>query len=75
MATTGHVHIDAFRRACQSRTEGALEYAGELALTKGDVATAEPLLGRLVRARPPGCEERAALERAVARFKAQGRPQ
>lgn len=54
--------------------KGALEYAGELALTKGDLATAETHLARLVRLCAAGCEERADLERAVARFKA-NRPQ
>jgi len=52
--------------------KGALEYAGELALMKYDLATAEAYLTRLVRLCAAGCEERADLERAVARFKADG---
>jgi Flp pilus assembly protein TadD len=53
---------------------GALEYAGELALIKDDLATAEAHLARLVRLCAAGCEERADLERAVGRYKA-NRPQ
>ncbi|MBL8346646.1 MAG: tetratricopeptide repeat protein [Rubrivivax sp.] len=52
--------------------KGALEYAGELALMKGDLATAEAHLARLVRLCAAGCEERADLERALARFKDSG---
>ena len=50
----------------------ALEYAGELALLKGELARAERHLARLVRLCPNGCEERADLERAVTRFRAEG---
>lgn len=46
---------------------GALEYAGELALMKGDPATARSLLGRLEQACPSGCDERRALEQAIQR--------
>jgi Flp pilus assembly protein TadD len=52
--------------------KGALEYAGELALMKGQLAKAEAHLARLAALCAAGCEERADLERAVARFKADG---
>jgi Flp pilus assembly protein TadD len=63
-------HYDAALRIDPDH-KGALEYAGELALTKGDLATAEVHLARLVRLCAAGCEERADLEVAVARFKAE----
>jgi Flp pilus assembly protein TadD len=62
-------HYDAALRLDPDH-RGALEYAGELALMKGDLATAEVHLSRLARLCAAGCEERADLERAVARFKA-----
>jgi Flp pilus assembly protein TadD len=52
---------------------GALEYAGELALIKGELPVAEAHLAKLARLCATGCEERSDLERAVARFKADGR--
>ena len=64
-------HYDAALRIDPSH-KGALEYAGELALMKGDLATAEARLALLVRLCPAGCEERADLEKAVARYKAAG---
>ncbi len=64
-------HYDAALRIDPGH-KGALEYAGELALMKGDLATAEARLASLVRLCPTGCEERVDLERAVARFKAAG---
>lgn len=62
-------HYDAALRIDPDH-KGALEYAGELALVKGDLATAEAHLARLVRLCAAGCEERDDLQRAVARFKA-----
>ncbi len=53
---------------------GALEYSGELALMRGDLATAEARLTVLVKVCSRGCEEREDLEKAIARFKATGRP-
>jgi Flp pilus assembly protein TadD len=52
--------------------KGALEYAGELALMKGESPTAEAYLARLVKLCPSGCEERADLERVLAKYKADG---
>lgn len=51
---------------------GALEYAGELALAKGDLRLAERHLERLVRLCPAGCEEREDLQREVERFRRDG---
>ncbi len=51
---------------------GALEYAGELALMKGDLDRARALLTRLEAACPGGCEERDDLARAVERYRAAG---
>lgn len=64
-------HYDAALRIDPSH-RGALEYAGELALMKGDLPTAEARLAVLVRVCGSGCEERADLEREIARFKANG---
>lgn len=64
-------HYDAALRI-DPRHKGALEYAGELALMKADLPTAEAHLATLVRLCPGGCEERADLEKAVARYKANG---
>lgn len=52
---------------------GALEYSGELALMKGDLATAEGRLTVLAKLCPSGCEELADLKQAVARFKSTGK--
>jgi len=51
---------------------GALEYSGELALMKGDLATAELRLAALDKACPFSCEPYRDLKQAVARFKANG---
>lgn len=64
-------HYDAALRIDPNH-RGALEYAGELALMKGDLPTAEARLATLVRLCGKGCEERADLEREIARFKANG---
>ncbi len=52
---------------------GALEYAGELALMKGDLTTAESRLAVLSKACDRGCEELDDLKTAVAKFKASGK--
>lgn len=52
--------------------KGALEYAGELALMKGEPMVAQTYLARLLRLCPSGCEERADLERSVAKYNADG---
>ena len=54
------------------RHQGALEYAGELALMKGDLATAESHLATLSRLCRSPCEPLDDLQKAVARFKANG---
>ena len=64
-------HYDAALRIDPNH-RGALEYAGELALMKGDLPTAEARLATLSRVCSAGCEERADLERGIARFKANG---
>ena len=64
-------HYDAALRIDPNH-RGALEYAGELALMKGDLPTAEARLAVLVRVCGSGCEERTDLEREIARFKANG---
>lgn len=51
---------------------GALEYAGELALMKGDLPTAEARAKALAAVCPGGCEELADLKQAVERYKAAG---
>ena len=49
---------------------GALEYAGELALMKGDLATAEKRAATLAQAcGSAGCEELADLQKAIAQYK------
>jgi len=52
---------------------GALEYSGELALMRGDLATAESRLALLSTACDRGCDELDDLKKAVARFKANGK--
>ena len=49
---------------------GALEYQGELHLSRGDIAAAEANLARLAALCPSGCEERADLAKAVVAWKA-----
>ncbi len=51
---------------------GALEYSGELALMKGDLATAEAKLATLGRVCGGSCGELDDLKKAVARYKANG---
>ncbi|UUX96107.1 lipopolysaccharide assembly protein LapB [Aquabacterium sp. J223] len=53
------------------RHRGALEYAGELALMKDDLPTAEQRLATLQQACPSGCEELDDLKRAVQRYRDQ----
>jgi Flp pilus assembly protein TadD len=64
-------HYDAALRIAPTH-RGALEYAGELALMKGDLATAEQRLAALARACGGACEEHADLKQAIERFKAAG---
>jgi Flp pilus assembly protein TadD len=64
-------HYDAALRI-DPRHKGALEYAGELALMKGDAATARQRMATLQQVCPQGCEELADLQRAVQRFEANG---
>ena len=47
--------------------KGALEYMGELYVEIGDIAKAKENLARLAQICPEGCEERADLERAIAK--------
>ena len=54
------------------RHRGALEYSGELALIRGDLAGAEHKLAALDRVCLFGCEEYTDLKQAVQRFKAAG---
>jgi tetratricopeptide (TPR) repeat protein len=65
-------HYDAALRI-DPRHLGALEYAGELALMKKDLATAEAHLARLQGLCTSGCEPLTMLREAVARYKATGR--
>lgn len=51
---------------------GALEYAGELALMKGELPVAEAHLATLDRACRARCEEFDDLKKAIARYKANG---
>jgi Flp pilus assembly protein TadD len=64
-------HYDAALKIAPAH-RGALEYAGELALMKGDLATAERHLTVLARACGGPCEEQADLKQAIDRFKAAG---
>ena len=64
-------HYDAALRIAPTH-RGALEYAGELMLMKGDLARAEQRLAELARACASSCEEYADLKGTVARFKAAG---
>lgn len=64
-------HYDAALRI-DPRHQGALEYAGELALMKGDLATAEAHLASLSRLCRSPCEPLDDLQQAVARYKANG---
>jgi tetratricopeptide (TPR) repeat protein len=63
-------HYDAALRI-DPRHRGALEYSGELALMKGNLAQAEERLATLTRA-CGNCEELADLKKSVEKFKANG---
>ena len=54
------------------RHMGALEYSGELALMKGDLATAEARVAALAKLCKTPCEQLDDLAKSVARFKATG---
>jgi Flp pilus assembly protein TadD len=64
-------HYDAALKL-NPRHRGALEYSGELALMKGDLATAEARIAALAQACNSACEELDDLKKAVARYKANG---
>jgi Flp pilus assembly protein TadD len=64
-------HYDAALKL-NPRHRGALEYSGELALMKGDLATAEARIAALAQACSNACEELDDLRKAVARYKANG---
>jgi Flp pilus assembly protein TadD len=64
-------HYDAALRIAP-RHRGALEYAGELALMKGDLVRAESHAATLGQACPSGCEELDDLKKALVRYKANG---
>lgn len=66
-------HYDAALRI-QPQHLGALEYAGELALMRGDLPTAEMRLAALARLCQTPCEPLDDLKKAVARYKAGARP-
>lgn len=51
---------------------GALEYSGELYLMKGELPKAEVRLESLAQICASGCDQRADLEKAIARYKAAG---
>ena len=54
------------------RHKGALEYSGELALMRGDLAQAEQKLAALDKVCTFGCEEYTDLKNALQRYKAAG---
>jgi Flp pilus assembly protein TadD len=64
-------HYDAALRI-DPRHPGALEYSGELALMKGDLATAEAKLATLSGLCRSPCEALDDLQQAIARYKANG---
>jgi Flp pilus assembly protein TadD len=64
-------HYDAALRI-DPRHQGALEYAGELALMKGDLPTAEARLATLSGLCRSPCEALDDLQKAIARYKANG---
>ena len=64
-------HYDAALRI-DPRHQGALEYAGELALMKGDLAGAEAKLATLSGLCRSPCEALDDLQQAIARYKANG---
>jgi tetratricopeptide (TPR) repeat protein len=53
--------------------QGALEYSGELALMKGDLATAEVRLASLSKLCSSPCEPLDDLKKSIARYKASGK--
>jgi Flp pilus assembly protein TadD len=65
-------HYDA-ALAIEPTHQGALEYSGELALMKGDLATAELRLAALNKLCSTPCEPLDDLKKAVAKFKATGK--
>jgi Flp pilus assembly protein TadD len=65
-------HYDA-ALAIDPKHQGALEYSGELALMKGDLATAEQRLAALNKLCSTPCEPLDDLKKAVAKFKATGK--
>jgi Flp pilus assembly protein TadD len=65
-------HYDAALKI-NPRHTGALEYSGELALMKGDLATAEARLATLAQVCSTPCEPLDDLKKAVARYKASGK--
>lgn len=66
-------HYDAALRI-DPQHQGALEYAGELALMNGDLATAERHLATLAQLCTSPCEPLDDLKQAITRFKATGKP-
>ncbi len=64
-------HYDAALRI-DPRHRGALEYAGELALMKGNLPAAEERLAALARVCTTPCEELDDLKKIIARYKANG---
>ena len=66
-------HYDAALRI-DPRHQGALEYAGELALMKRDLPTAEAHLATLAKLCTSPCEPLDDLKGAVARYKAANKP-
>lgn len=69
---TAERHYDEALRL-DPKHKGALEYAGELHLMKGELAKAEAKLATLDALCPRGCEEQADLKKAVAAYKARNR--
>jgi tetratricopeptide (TPR) repeat protein len=65
-------HYDAALRINPTHM-GTLEYAGELALMKRDLPTAEAMLARLQKVCPAGCEPLDDLKQAIAKYKAGGK--
>jgi tetratricopeptide (TPR) repeat protein len=64
-------HYDAALRL-DPKHQGALEYAGELALMKSDLPAAEAYLARLTKLCSSPCEPLDDLKKAVAAYKAKG---
>lgn len=64
-------HYDAALKI-DPRHRGALEYAGELALMKGQMAVAEERVAALAQACASSCDELAELKKGIERYKANG---